>query len=344
MSYTGIFIRDYVGETPDSQGTSWTHSPDILCTGTQVLEDPSSLTNRTNYNNGKPDIANQTPLQRNNVYIRGINMTKGPQTSTIYFYYVDTSIVLWPQNWKTAKILYNNNEQNWVTVSAEKENDIVGTNPPFIWTPPRDHIHYCLVAWVKDGSDQHIPPALYKIGAVNDMANFIITHKNVGWRNTIEKDAAQPTIQDVSPIKGPSNGGVLNIGVQCQNLPTDGTISFTVPGPDKSNTINFIDKPILSPNYAPTFQVEWPENFESTLTFTYKQGAIKVPDGANIIPIVGTWGTGLDYISMVETIAPNRLADVHHLGHPSTFTGEVNMVVPPTRMVIVGSVPFKLKI
>lgn len=344
MSYEGIFIRDYVGETPDStNGTSWTCSPDIICTGSKVLDDPLSWTNKANYDKGEPNIANQTPLQLNNVYIRGINNSNTARTAVIYLYYVDTSIVLWPQNWKTVDIQYNNAQQNWVKVSVDTLNQIVGTNPPFLWRPPRQGIHYCLVAWVKNGEDQDTPPELYKIGAVNDMANFILTNRNVGWRNTIEVDGTQPTIQDTAAIIGPPDGGILNIGVQCDKLPTDGTISFTVPGPDPENSINFIDRPIISENYAPTLKVQWPANFNSTLTFTYKKGKTDPPDGANIIPLVGTRGTGSDFIEHVKTIAPNRLANVHFYGHSKDFHKNVNKSVPPMKLFIVGSVPFILK-
>jgi hypothetical protein len=347
MSYTGIFIRDAVGDTPNNpKNASWTNSPDIMISGPTPLKDPSVIVNVNNYNQGLPQLNSQTPLQNNWVYVRGINSINTPQTSTFYLYYVDTSIVLWPQNWKYDTITFNTVTQNWQTLTAQG-NGITGTTVPFGWTPPRQGIHYCTTVWVNNGTNQLTPPNLYAIGAVNDMANFIMTHPNVGWKNTIEVDATQPTIQNSSPIIGPTSGGVMNIGVQCQNLPTDGYISFSVPGPDSANTIIFPRTKIISPNYAPTFQVSYPPGFNTSLQFIYEQGPSGTPDGANLLPIVGTYGTGTEYIDFVRRVAPKHLADVDHYGTPEEFAAmkhnpEAPMVVPPSTLFIVGSVPFRM--
>ena len=343
MTYNGIFIRDVVGETPETTGTSWTNSPDIICAGTDILTNPADLVNRDNYDKGLPSGRSQTPLQLNHVYVRGINKTNGPQTSTVYLYYVDTSIVLWPQNWKYLDISYDNNDnQNWAELNAKAQEDIVGTLTPFYWKPPRTSIHYCLVAWVKDGPDQKTPPDLYSIGTVDDMGKFILSHPNVGWRNTIEVDKGQPAIQNTSPIKGPSQGGGFNLGVQCDNLPTDGFIEYKVTGPTRETSFQFPKTPITDPNYAPTIKVKWPANIDATLEFTYYKGATNPPDGANIIPIVGTWGAGTNLLSKAKAIAPNRLAKVHDYGTIDEAIDKEFKSVPPRSMFIVGSIPHKL--
>lgn len=345
MAYEGIFIRDYVGETPDGQkGTSWTNSPDITISGTSPLPDPKVLLDKNNYNLGLPNGNNQSPLVTNFVYARGINTLNAEQTSTIYLYYVDTSIVLWPQNWKMDSIIHtegSNVPQNACQVKADPLG-IVASLAPYRWTPPRDKNHYCLVAWVKNGADQLTPPDLYSIGAVNDMANFILTHPNVGWKNTIEVDATRPDIENFSTILGSEYGGILNVGVQCQNLPTDGYIEFYVPGPDKENTVIFPKTKIPNPNYAPTVQVKWPSDFDSAITFRYYKGSTPIPDGANIIPLVGTMGTGSDFIRFAEQTAPNRLAEVELYMSPADVLKKSSKAIPPRKLFIVGSVPFKL--
>ncbi|MGE7774774.1 hypothetical protein ACQKLP_08625 [Chitinophaga sp. NPDC101104] len=345
MGYQGLFIRDYVGETPDNaKGPSWTQSPDICISGTVPLKDPQSLLDMDNYNKGLPDGDNQTPLQINFVYARGINTELVGITSTIYLYYVDTSIVLWPQNWKMDTIMHTEGTNvpiNAAQVVAQAQG-LAATIEPFKWTPPRQDNHYCLVAWVKNGDDQLEPPDLYSIGTVNDMANFILTHPNVGWKNTIEVDATQPTIENYATIYGAENGGLLNIGVQCQNLPTDGEIEFSVPGPDAQNTIIFPRQAIPNPNFAPTVQVRWPDNFDSTITFRYYKGKTDPPDGANIIPIVGTNGTGTDFIEHVKRVAPQYLADVNYYASPEEIITK-GQGVPIKKIMIVGSVPFELK-
>lgn len=353
MIYDGFFIRDYVGETIDgAKGTNWTNSPDIICPGPAALPDPKSILTPENYNAGLPSVSNQTPLQNNWVYVRGVNPQNAAQTSTIYLYYVDTSIVLWPQNWKTDGIMYNGKSQNWVQLTAPPVTDnqgIAGTISPFGWVPPRNNTHYCLTAWANNGSDQLTPPDLGSIGSVPDMASFILSHPNIGWRNTIEVDGTAPTIQGVAPITGPSTGGVLSIGLQCKNLPTDGYIEFYVPGPDAENTISFPKTKIVSPNYGPTLQVTYPAmegGFQTQMSWKYYQGATPAPAGSNVIPFVATWGSTTNFIEKVRRTAPGHLIDVHHYGSPLQFLANRKAMLkaapPMVTIMVIGSIPFKL--
>jgi hypothetical protein len=307
MTYNGIFIRDAVGQTPETPGTSWTDSPDIICIGTDFLPNPADLTNRDNYNKGKPSGNSQTPLQLNHVYVRGINKTNGPQTSTVYLYYVDTSLVLWPQNWKCLGISFDGHEnQNWAELKASAQDEIVTTSAPFLWEPPRSGIHYCLVAWVKDGADQKTPPDFYSIGTISDMGHFVLSHPDIGWRNTIEVDRDLPSIQNKWTIEVPRHENPISIGVSCQNLPTDGFIEFSVIGPTEETSFTFPKTRIPAPNYSPTVQVNLPAGINATLEFKYYKGAKNPPDGANIIPIVGTFGDGTNLIEEAKAIAPTE--------------------------------------
>jgi hypothetical protein len=95
-----------------------------------------------------------------------------------------------------------------------------------------------------------------------------------------------PTYTKEQPITGPAEGGILAIGLQCVNMPTDGYISFSVPGPDAANTIVFPKTPILTPNYRPDFEVQWPPDFNSEITYSYYEGATPPPAGAGIEVVV----------------------------------------------------------
>lgn len=353
MSYDGFFIRDYVGETIEgAKGTNWTNSPDIICPGPPGLPDPAVILTAANYNAGLPSVSNQTPKTNNFVYVRGVNPQTVEQTSTIYLYYVDTSIVLWPQNWKQDTITYNGQTRNWVQLTAPpvtNNQGIAGTISPFGWTPPNQGTHYCLTAWANNGPDQLTPPDLGSIGSVPDMASFILSHPNIGWKNTTEVDATVPTIQGTAPITGPSTGGVLSIGLQCQNLPTDGFIEFYVPGPDAENTITFPKAKILSSNYGPSFQVYYPAmtgGFQTQMAWKYYQGATPAPAGSNVVPFIATWGSYVGFIDEVRKIAPGHLIDVHHYGSPLQFLANresaLRTAPPPVTIMIIGSIPFKL--
>ncbi|MDX2361882.1 MAG: hypothetical protein QNK23_13820 [Crocinitomicaceae bacterium] len=364
MAFEGLFIRDYVGETADGKkGTSFTNSPDIVCSGPTLLPDPNVLTDQTQYDQGLPSARSQTPQQNNYIYARGLNTTATAQTATVFLYYVDTTIVLWPQNWKKDTISYNGHDTNAIQVSMPA-NGLAATETPFSWTPPSSGKHFCLVAWSQIGASQGDEPDLYSIGTVSNMGTFILDHPNIGWKNTIEVDAEVPSIQQVATITGPADGGVFNIGIQCEGLPPGGYIQFNVPGPDAANTINFPKTKIPTSGYAPTVQVRWPAAYESAITFTYWKEDTEPADGSNIIPIVGSMGAssdssearGLEQNAVNELIkrakkeGPNNLTDVHHYGTPreldeiakNGMTGELRSV-PIQTIFIVGSVPFNLK-
>lgn len=354
MSYDGFFIRDYVGETIDGpKGTNWTNSPDIICSGQYPLPDPNAILLPSNYNSGQPNISKQTPLINNNVYIRGVNPQAVEQTSTVYLYYVDTSIVLWPQNWKWDTIQFNGKYQNWQTLKAppaSQDQGIAGTISPFLWMPPRTNNHYCLTAWANNGPDQLTPPDLGSIGSVPDMGKWILAHPNVGWRNTTEVDATVPTIQGVAPISGPSAGGIMSVGLQCKDLPTDGYISFSVPGPDEENTIIFEKSRILKSNYGPTFQVEYPAmpgGFQTQMSWAYYQGPTPAPEGSNVIPFIADWGMGAAFYEEVRKKAPGFLIEVHNYGSPKDFrdnrAARLEAPASTAKIMVIGSIPFAMK-
>jgi hypothetical protein len=352
MSYEGFFIRNNVGDVPNNpKNSNWTNSPDIICSGPDALADPNSIVNIDNYNKGIPFLNKQTPKVNNWVYVRGINPLAVPQTSTIFLYFVDTSIVLWPQNWKYAEITYANRQQNFVQIQAPantNNNGIAGTIVPFGWTPPNTNTHYCLVGWANNGPDQLTPPDLLSIGTVNDMGKFIINHPNVGWKNTQEVQATQPTFQGSAPIKGPSAGGLLYIGLQFSKMPTDGEFQFSVPGPNAENTIVYPRTRIVSSNQTIMLTVEYPATpggFQTSLAFSYFKGATTPPDGSSIVPVVGT--DELSLVALATKRAPHLLSDAFHFGTPTEFNALEShnsiLSAPPKKILVVGSVPFSMK-
>lgn len=351
-SYEGIFVRDYVGETTTdhSQG-SWTTSPDIICNGTTPIKNIGTLTDQSNYDKGLPSTNTQTPKQENYVYVRGKNMNTATLKAKIWLYYVDTTIVLWPQNWKSNNIkgTYNKTKGIWdhgQEVDAKTAGEIVATSPGFLWTPPSTGIHYCLTAWVSNEPDTSAPD-LYDVGTVNDMAKWILERPNVSWRNTIEVDATQPTIQDSGRIDGAKYGGLINVGVQLKNLPVGGEIEFSVQGDKPETTVVYPKTKISNPNAAITVQVNWTPGYNSSVVFKYYKGDTKPEDGANIIPIIGTMTTGNDFLAYAKRVCPQHVGEFQCFDSPEHLNecvanGTVEDV-PIKELFIVGSVNFKLK-
>lgn len=308
-SYTGLFIRDYIGEEVSEAGTGgWTNSPDIICSGPNPLSDPSSITKIPNYNAGLPALNSQMPGQANFVYVRGKNVSAPQATSTVYLYYARSSLGLLPNGWQTSAIQWNGAPGNAATIQVGSNGDIVDTTPAFLWTPPTAHEHYCLVAWTRNGEDQGTAPTLPTIDSWTALGTFILAQKNVAWRNTQELAADNNVFRQTVPIDNPNKGGTVNVGLEFSNVPANGTWEFTVPmqeGPafHKSGTVKSLsDQP-----YAETFPVSLPDDWTTTITFTYTPPTeTPIPANASIEPLV-ILGIGGPSVDAVRTHAPRRL-------------------------------------
>jgi DNA-binding beta-propeller fold protein YncE len=266
--YVGIFLRDYIGETPTSNaGTGWTSSPDIAPWGTSLMPDPSVLA--TNYNT---DYAQNIALDHfNNVYVRGLNTNNGPQTSRIYFYWVISSIVQLPGDWSPYNFKFDNNLQNWLDITAQKLNDVAYSPAPLAWQPSSSSPHYCLVAWA-DNSNNPSPPDLSQwanFQTWQDVGNFIIAHPNMAWRNTNDVVVPGQFMNSQTRATGPLQGGTVTVGVIMQNIAIgSGTIQFTLVNSNGTISYNSPVHTIDTNTFSQTIQ--WPANAPSpVLTYTY---------------------------------------------------------------------------
>lgn len=109
---------------------------------------------------------------------------------------------------------------------------------------------------------------------------------------------SNPTWQKSFPVVAPPEASTLIVGLQCNNMPTDGFVAMTVPGPDAQNSVNIPKTPITSPNMLLASQVTWPANYSTEATVTYWQGATAPQSGASISPVL--WiQTGPDQMMVV---------------------------------------------
>ena len=283
--YLGIFLRDYVGQTPSSgAGSGWTTSPDIVPYGTTPMEHPSVLGEQANYNT---EYARDIKLaQFNNVYVRGLNTVNGPQASRIYFYWVESSIVLLPGEWSPYNFTFDQNLQNWLNVSAQTRNEIVYSPAPLTWKPSASYPHYCLVAWVNNSSNPS-PPDLSQwanFKTWEDLGNFISTHPNMAWRNTNDIVEKGQFMNAQTRITGPTLGGQVTVGIIMKNIPinTGGTIQFTLINSDASISYTSPSHSIDTNTFSQT--IDWPANVPSpVLTYTYNPPGGKLQGGEQII-------------------------------------------------------------
>jgi len=99
---------------------------------------------------------------------------------------------------------------------------------------------------------------------------------------TVDVSASQPTWQQTTPITGMPDGGQILVGFQCANMPTDGFVALSVPGPDPADSVNVPKTPITNPNMAVAVQVTWPPNYSTEATLTYWAGATAPAAGSSI--------------------------------------------------------------
>ncbi|MDX2361881.1 MAG: hypothetical protein QNK23_13815 [Crocinitomicaceae bacterium] len=350
MTDKKLFIRNYLGQTPDSLTTNGVYnSPDIICSGDTPIGNPHQITGKDAYENGTPDLNDQVPAEKNYVYVRGLNPTNSKLESTIFLFYCKPSVILWPQNWKNAGIGYKGNqEQNGVHVIAS-ENEITSTKHPYKWELNVESIPYSLIVWPFADAGKNDPLLLPEPKTLAEMSNFLLDNPELAIKSTIEVDSSQPTIHETVPIVGPAEGGILNIGVVCKGIPPGGYLQFSVQGPDPANSINFPKTLIPIVGYTPTIQVKWSAGFDSTMEISYWKEDTTPPDGASLNPIVGFMESSSDenkkLIDRAKTEAPNQLAKSHFYGSPENLNKSTDSLdsVPIQTLYLLGMIAYVLK-
>lgn len=234
--YQGLFVRDQLGQLPNQPGTTFSMSPDIITSGAQPAPDASQFVTPDGY---ATDFgANVILNQPNFVYLRALNTDPAiPTTGRAWFYYTESDLALWPTKWRSDSILVDGNAQNYQDIAAAATNQACQPNSPFVWTPPlpASNTHYCCVSWMENPPVSSPPQdpilKLPPFATFDDLVNFILSHPNMGWRNEMNVAGLGATWSLTTNIAGPASGEPFLVGVQCTNMPTDGQISFSIPGP-----------------------------------------------------------------------------------------------------------------
>lgn len=349
MTYAGLFIRHAIGATPTTNTGAWTASPDIIPWGTGP-EDPNTFKDPANYDNGYYDHSSFYTQQPNYVYLRAKNLASGALPSRLWFYYTPSNVVTWPQNWLSSNTTVAGQSQNYVDVSPTTNGEIVVTDTPLVVVP--DPVgggqHFCLISFAEN--KQSNPPVSPKpsgsMGTWNDLAHFVLTHPDMGWRNVTPVSSGAGTWTEAAPLQGAAiGGGQFGVGIQCKNMPTDGHVSFSVQGPPQdgaAGSANIQDIPITSPNMRFTVPVTWSvSSYNSAVVITYKQGATPAPAGAEIgaavdmpsTAILESHGHMMDDFALARLFEGSQATPVHH--------PETHELMDISVMYTVGSIPYR---
>jgi hypothetical protein len=285
MAYTGFFLRCHLGQQPNQPPAgSWTQSPDIVFSGKVPTVSEQYVTAQgyaTDY--GANVFTNVT----NFVYPRAFNARSQASTGRVWFFWVENNLALWPANWRGDRVTVSGQAANFQPIAASSGNQISVVNQPFEWTPPTTTGNYISIVWVENNPAN--PPVnpfqrLAPFPNFDALAQYVVSNPNMGLRGVVTLNGQAPTWTETVPIVGPSPAQLFYLGVQCHNMPTDGMVGFSVPGP--SPTIPPIVVPpqqIFNPNMAFTVPVsDWPAGAQSAVTVIYQMGATPPPAGANI--------------------------------------------------------------
>lgn len=343
--YRGLFLRHYLGEQPDGRRSSlaWTDSPDIIANGTRPAEDPTIFTTRASYDR---EQANTVQIrQLNYVYVRGLNTTAGKLDARLWLYYASSNAVIWPQDWRQGGIFVNNPDQpqNWVEITDLDPGAIGVSTPVFHWQAdaPNAGAHFCMIAFAENpplSNPPRSPKPVGSMGTWDELAEYVRSHPNMAWRNTIDVSSAGPTWTVTEPIEGARDGGEFNVGVKFKDMPTDGFFAFSVPGYDAGSTLVVPDPPdqklrIPKSGTSIMLTLTWRRGFRSSISVSYWQGATRPPKGANIMPIIG-----VEEESLRGAPADGHRPAVELDLYESNRRGARFQAV---RMQVVGSIPFQ---
>ncbi|WP_139020564.1 hypothetical protein [Bradyrhizobium sp. ORS 285] len=268
----------------------WSSSPDIVFAGKLPANSAQYVTPQgyaTDY--GGNVFTNVT----NFVYPRALNAQGTAGTGRVWFFWTDSSVALWPQNWRGDLVTVSGQSTNHQPLAATAGNQICVVNQPFEWTPPTPmgSGHYITITWVENNPTN--PPVnpfqgLAPFPTYDALVQFVTSHPNMGVRGVITINGLAPTWTETVPITGPSPAQMFYLGIQCTNIPVGGQVGFVVPGPTPAIPPIIVPTQVInSPNLMITVPVTgWPSGAQSSMTIVYQQGATPPPPGASISAVM----------------------------------------------------------
>ena len=290
--YRGAFLRQFPGQTASNDGTGAQTSPDILAHGTLAAQDASAYTSAASY--GSSTLVNTAVLgARNFIYVRALNTRNGPGKSRVYLYWATTTAIS-PPSWQITNFSYAGNAQNWVDLQATSAGQVMVSTVPLVWTPPPlPSGQSCVLIAYVDNSASPTPPDFTPFGYLTEsaVASFVAGHPQLAWLSTASTSAPAVTMSwEMALNAGP--GGTFYAGVQLKSIPTDGTLTLSIPGPDAANTVVMSSLKVPDPNVLMAWPVSYPNGFATSAVLTYTQGATAPGPGASISAVLLLGGAG----------------------------------------------------
>lgn len=283
--YQGVFLRQFPGQTVFQGGTGAKTGPDLIVTGVAAAKNAALFGTQESYNSGTLSATAALGV-RNFVYVRALNTAAGPASARVYLYWTMQSN-LTPSGWQTSGFTVAGRTQNWVDLTAAAGNDVLVSTVPLVWFAPVDQTDLpVLIAYV-DGSATPKPPDFTPFAYVNPttVAKFVAGQPRLSWLALTGTTAPQPTVSWNVELAAGTGSNNLYVGVQLTDIPTDGTLSLSVPGPDAGNTIVVHSMRVPDPRAYVAWPVTYPDDFRTSAVMTYTAGPT-VPGQAGIVATV----------------------------------------------------------
>lgn len=284
--YRGAFLRQFPGQTSSNDGTGAQTSPDILAYGTSAAQDASAFTTSASYSSST--LTNAAVLgARNFVYVRAVNTRNGPGKSRVYLYWTTTSAIS-PPSWQITNFSLAGKVQNWIDLEATTAGQVMVSTVPMVWTPPAlTSGQSCVLIAYADNSASPTPPDFTPFGYLTEsaVASFVAGHPQLAWLSTTGSPAPNVSMSWEVPLNAGA-GGPLYAGVQLNAIPTDGTFSLSIPGPDAADTVVKPSLKVPDPDMLMAWPVSFPNGFATSAVLTYTQGATAPGAGAVISAVL----------------------------------------------------------
>lgn len=177
MLYNDVMMRDNFDDFGQSKVSgNLCASPDII-PANQPIDNYQTVLK----NNWYMDLGQNMKTGVNYIYTRSRNLGKGNLTYKIYMYYCESSLLMFPRQWKD-NVIHTMSDKEYAVVDSLQFGEEVVTPEPFVWQPPQiaKGRHYCLVARVETSDHPNPVPDIEKI---DDFASFIAKNPAYVWRN-----------------------------------------------------------------------------------------------------------------------------------------------------------------
>ncbi len=246
-TWTDFLMRTNTGDAGTVPGPGpASSSPDIIPWGPTQVDDPQT-TFSDNYgsNPGKSLITNTI----NTLYVRSKNLSPDANSGKVSLYWASSSYILWPHTQGDVKgwsenIIPAANGKDTIEISADPD-AVAVTQNPFLWnpSPPAPGTHYCLIAGVATDEHPQIVPENDEVNTGGEWANWVLNHRNVGWRNVALSDSGAATSSRLDNFQNGTDEQTYMININCENCPIGWEVELksynnTPPLPNPAININ----------------------------------------------------------------------------------------------------------